>query len=131
MSKKNKPVKISLITTGLGSLHLPKHTVASGVVTHLSVIIDPTITESLCPLVVILADDASPEELVQCALIVRNYGRTAIVCKPGEIPADLIMELTDFIVQQTNAGDAIRHEVLIIGDMIEALASVDGIDKLN
>jgi hypothetical protein len=70
-------------------------------------------------------------ELIQCGILLRNAGRTVVVCDTTRFPVELIIQLHTFSVDVKRKGKAVRTELLFIEEAIEAATEVPGIEKLN
>ena len=70
-------------------------------------------------------------EMVQCGTLLRNAGRTVIVCDATRLPTDLIAQLHAFSTNAKRQGKKVRTELLLIEEAIEAATEVPGIKKLQ
>ena len=80
-----------------------------------------------------LVDDRGVDrvELVQCGILLRNAGRTVIVCDTTRLPVDLLTQLHAFSVDAKRAGKTVQTELLLMEEAIDAATEVPGVGKLN
>jgi len=69
-------------------------------------------------------------ELVECGLLLRNSGRTVVVCDTTRLPVDLIIQVHNFTVEAKKQGKAVRTELLFIEEAIEAVTDLPDLEKL-
>ena len=66
-------------------------------------------------------------DVIICALLLRNAGRTVIVCDPRELPLDLLRDLYNFTVREKAAGRKVKTEVLLTEEAMNFLGDVSDI----
>ena len=69
-------------------------------------------------------------ELVECGLLLRNSGRTVVVCDTTRLPVDLIIQVHNCTVEAKKQGKAVRTELLFIEEAIEAVTDLPDLEKL-
>jgi hypothetical protein len=93
-------------------------------VTPKEVILQLGLVQPPAEIVVVDMRAGEKQEVIVCGLLLRNAGRTVIVCDPQEMPVDLIRDLYNFSVSEKAAGRRIRTEMLLTESAMAFLGDV-------
>lgn len=70
---------------------------------------------------------ASKRDVIVCSLLLRNGGWIVIVTDLNRAPTDLVAELHDFACAATQAGQAVRTEVVLTEEAMDAFGDISAI----
>jgi hypothetical protein len=126
-----KKIPIIVIADSYTEVKLPKQFEALTSLTPLDAIARKGEVSPETELAVVDLRGVDRVELVRCGILLRNAGRTVIVCDTTRLPVELMTQLHTFSVDTKRKGKTVRTELLFIEEAIEAATEVPGVEKLN
>ncbi len=130
-SERMKKVPVIVVADSYTAVKLPKRFDVLASITPLDAIARKGEVNPETEIAVVDLRGVDRAELVQCGILLRNAGRTVVVCDTTRLPIELIVQLHNYSVDVKSKGQAVRTELLFIEEAIEAATEVPGIEKLN
>jgi hypothetical protein len=70
-------------------------------------------------------------EILRCGIILRDWGRTGIVCDSSKLPMKMVRDLHKFITEKKKKGEAIKAELFFVEGAIEDITQLKELKKLD
>jgi hypothetical protein len=105
-------------------LKLNDQLVITATVTPQEVIAKRGIVESSAEIVLADIKEVDRSDIIECALLLRNAGRTVIVGEAVVVPLDLVRDLHNFTVKAKSEAEVIRTEVLVMEEAMQAFGDI-------
>lgn len=67
---------------------------------------------------------ATRRDVIVAGLLLRNAGRTVIVCEMSRLPQHLVRQLHDFSVAEKSAGSRVRTELILTEEAMEFFGDI-------
>jgi hypothetical protein len=96
----------------------------AAIMTPQEVISKRGVVESAAEIAIADIKNIDRSECIESALLLRNAGRTVIVCDAGKILVDLIQDLHYFTTQVKSGGEQVRTEVLLMEEAMQSFGDI-------
>lgn len=98
--------------------------IAAAVMTPQEVISKRGIVETRAEIIIADIRDTHREAVVECALLLRNAGRTVIICDAGKAPVELVKDLHHFTTKNKSEGRSVRTEALLTEEAMQSFGDI-------